>query len=253
MPEPFILLLLIAFVVGVAIGAVSIGGILLIPPLAMLGGLTMHEAMATALFTFTFTGIAGTLLFQRKGSIDWRITVPLCWGALLFAFAGAWLNAISDPRTLTVLLGAVIVFAGVYTLASWRGRQRAALADRPRAQGALLMGIGSIAGLGAGWTGVGGPVISLPPMIVLGFPTLASIGASQVIQILAAASGTLGNLAFGSIDFALALPVTVAEVAGVGGGAAIAHAVNQVVLRRFVGALCVPVGVLLIAHALRWI
>jgi uncharacterized membrane protein YfcA len=193
------------------------------------------------------------MLFQRKGSIDWRITVPLCAGALVFAFVGAWLNAVSDPRTLAVLLGAVIVFAGVYTLASWRGRQRPALADRPRAQAALLAGIGSIAGVGAGWTGVGGSVISLPPMVVLGFPTLASIGASLVIQILAAASGTLGNLAFGSIDFALALPVTVAEVAGVGGGAAIAHAVNQVVLRRFVGALCVPVGVLVIAHALGWV
>lgn len=253
MSEPFILLLLIAFVVGIAIGALSIGGILLIPPLAALGGLTMQEAMATALFTFTFTGIAGTLLFQRKGSIDWRITVPLCAGALVFAFVGAWLNAISDARTLTVLLGVVIVFAGVYTLASWHGARRTALSDRPRAQGVLLAGIGSVAGLGAGWTGVGGPVISLPPMVVLGFPVLASIGAGQVLQIIAAASGTLGNLAFGSIDFALALPVTAAQVAGVGGGAAIAHSVDQVVLRRFVGALCVPVGVLLIAHALRWV
>jgi uncharacterized protein len=76
--DPFVLLLLIAFGVGALIGTVGVGGILLIPALAALGGLGIREAMATALFTFTFTGIAGTLLFQRKGSIDWRITWPVC-------------------------------------------------------------------------------------------------------------------------------------------------------------------------------
>jgi uncharacterized protein len=174
-------------------------------------------------------------------------------GALVFAFAGAWLNAITRPQTLVLLLGAVIVGAGVYTLVSWHGMQRAALSDRPGAQRALLAGIGSISGLGAGWTGVGGPVLSVPIMLLFGFPALASIGASQVLQILAAASGTLGNLAFGSIDFTLAAPVTTAELAGVCGGAAIAHAVDQVVLRRLVGVVCVPLGAYLVAQGLGWV
>ena len=253
MIDPFLLLLLIAFAVGMLIGVVGIGGILLIPALAALGGLGMQEAMATALFTFAFTGITGTVLFQRRGNIDWRITVPLCAGVLLFAPLGAWLNALSRPQILTALLGAVIVFAGAYTLASWHGRPRTALADRPRAQQALLAGIGSVSGLGAGWTGVGGPVLSVPIMVMFGFPALASIGAGQVIQIVAAASGTLGNLAFGAIDFALAVPVAAAEVAGVVVGAAIGHAVNQIVLRRFVGVLCVPVGLFLFARAFGWL
>lgn len=252
MLDPFLLLLLIAFAVGILIGAVSIGGILLIPALAALGRMGMQEAMATALFTFAFTGIAGTLLFQRRGSIDWRITVPLCAGALVFAPLGAWLNALSQPLILTALLGAIIVFAGSYTLASWHGRPRTALAGRPGAQRALLAGIGSVSGLGAGWTGVGGPVLSVPIMVLFGFPALASIGAGQVIQIVAALSGTLGNLAFGGIDFTLALPIAAAEVAGVVVGAAIGHAVNQIVLRRFVGMLCLPVGLFLIARAFGW-
>lgn len=253
MIDAFPLLLLIAFAVGVMIGAVSIGGILLIPALAALGGLGMQEAMATALFTFAFTGITGTFLFQRKGSIDWRITVPVCAGVLPFAFVGAWLNALSRPQILTALLGAIILFAGAYTLASWHGRQRTALADRPRAQQALLGGIGAVSGLGAGWTGVGGPVLSVPIMVLFGFPALASIGAGQVIQIVAAITGTLGNLAFGAIDFALAVPVATAEIAGVVAGAAIGHAVNQLVLRRFVGVLCVPVGGFLFARAFGWL
>jgi uncharacterized membrane protein YfcA len=247
-----VVLLLIAFAVGALIGAVGVGGILLIPALAAFGRLGMHEAMATALFTFTFTGITGTLLFQRKGSIDWRITVPVCAGALLFAFLGAWLNSRMRPQLLGLLLAAVIIFAGIYTLASWRPANRAAFDRRPGAQQALLAGIGSVAGFGSGLTGVGGPALSVPLMVLFGFPALASIGTSQVIQIIAAISGTLGNLKYGAINFALAVPVTCAEVVGVFFGAALAHAVNQLVLRRFVGFLCIPVGVFLIGQALGW-
>jgi uncharacterized membrane protein YfcA len=210
----------------------------------------MHEAMATALFTFAFTGIVGTILFQRKGSIEWQITWPVCAGAVLFAFVGAWLNSRTQPQTLTILLAAVIIFAGVYTLASWRGRESAALDEHARAQQMLLVAIGAVAGFGSGLTGVGGPALSVPMMVLFGFPALASIGASQVIQIIAAASGTLGNLQFGVIDFALALPVTACEVVGVFAGAALAHSVNQLVLRRLVGILCIPIGVFLIARAL---
>jgi uncharacterized membrane protein YfcA len=68
----------------------------------------------------------------------------------------------------------------------------------------LLVAVGGIAGFGSGLTGVGGPALSVPLMVLFGFPALVSIGASQVLQIVAAVSGTLGNLRFGSIDFGVA-------------------------------------------------
>lgn len=246
-------LLSIAFAVGTLIGAVGVGGILLIPALTTFAHLGVHEAMATSLFTFIFTGITGTALFQRKGTIQWRVTTPICAGALVFAFAGAWINSLSAPRTLALLLAGVILFAGVYTLAAWHRTGHAAFERRPGAQQALLAGIGSVAGFGSGLTGVGGPALSVPLMMLFGFPALVSIGASQVIQIIAAVSGTLGNLRFGSIDFQLAGPVTVMEMAGVFLGSRLAHSVNQLALRRFVGVTCIPVGLLIIAHALEWL
>ncbi|MBI3935358.1 MAG: sulfite exporter TauE/SafE family protein, partial [Betaproteobacteria bacterium] len=96
-----ILLLPVAFGIGLLIGGVGIGGVLLIPALSAFAGLTIHQAMATALFTFLFTGVAGTVMFQRRGSIEWRITVPLCAGAVVFAFLGAWLNSLATPAVLT--------------------------------------------------------------------------------------------------------------------------------------------------------
>lgn len=241
-----------AFIVGALIGAVGIGGVLLIPALSAFAGLGIHEAMATALFTFIFTGITGTVLFQRRGSIDWRITVPVCTGAVLCAFLGAWMNSLTRPLMLALILAGIIIFAGVYTLATWRGMQRPALHDRPQAQQGLLLGIGAAAGFGSGLTGVGGPALSVPMMVLFGFPALAAIGTSQVIQIIAAASGTLGNLQFGTINFSIASVVTVLEIAGVFLGARIVHSVNADSLRKFVAVLCIAVGIYLIARALGW-
>lgn len=245
-----ILLLLAAFGVGALIGAVGIGGILLIPALTAFAGLGIHEAMATALFTFAFTGITGTVMFQRRGSIDWRITAPVCAGALPFAFVGAWLNSHTRPTVLALLLAAVIIFAGIYTLAAWRGMRDPTFHANQRLQRALLVSIGAVSGLGSGWTGVGGPALSVPLMVLFGFPALPSIGASQVVQIIAALSGTLGNLNFGTVNFSVAAAVTVLEIAGVYVGARIAHAVSPGPLKRFVAWLCIVVGAFLVARAL---
>ena len=245
-------LLLTAFGVGALIGAVGIGGILLIPALTAFAGLPIHAAMATALFTFAFTGVAGTVMFQRRGSIDWAITRPVLVGAVFFAFAGAWVNSLTGPGALAILLAAIIIFAGVYTLATWHGMPEPAFYRHQQAQQLLLLAIGAIAGLGSGLTGVGGPALSVPLMVLFGFPALTSIGTSQVIQIVAAVSGTLGNLQYGRIDFGIAATVTLLEIAGVLLGAHIAHAVNANWLRKFVAALCIVVGFALIARELHW-
>lgn len=244
-----LLLLVISFGVGVLIGAVGIGGVLLIPALVAIAGLPIHEAMATALFTFLFTGVLGTLLFQKYGSIDWRLTAPVCVSAAASAFFGAWVNSRIQAPALGLILALIIIFAGVYTLASSHGVPRAALGHHPAAQTALLLGIGAVSGFGSGLTGVGGPALSVPIMVMFGFPTLPTIGASQVIQIFAALSGTLGNLQYGVINFKVGALVITLEAAGVLVGVRIVHAVNLQLLRRFVAALCVVLGSGLLARA----
>lgn len=243
-------LLSIAFGVGALIGAVGIGGVLLIPALTAFAALPIQTAMATALFTFTFTGIVGTAMFQRRGSIDWVVTRPVLFSAVIFAFVGAWVNSIARPMTLALVLAGIIIFAGVYTLFTWQGMRQAAFRDDARGQRLLLVAVGGIAGFGSGLTGVGGPALSVPLMVMFGFPALVSIGASQVLQIVAAISGTLGNLRFGSIDFGVAAVVTLIELAGVIVGVRLAHAVDAGVLRKAVAVLCLVVGTALIIREL---
>jgi len=236
------LLVVVSLAVGTLIGAVGVGGILLIPALNLLGGLPIHQAMATALFSFIFTGIVGTWLFQRRGSIDWGVTVPVCLGSAFFGFLGAWANSKINAPVLSLILALVIAFAGIYTLSSNDRSSHVPLQGRPRVRQALLIAIGAVAGFGSGLTGVGGPALSVPIMVLFQFSPLTAIGASQVIQIIAAVSGTVGNFQYGSIDFRIAALVALFEVLGVYFGVRIVHAVNAQSLRRFVGGLCILVG-----------
>ena len=238
-----------AALVGLFIGAVGVGGVLLIPFLAMLGGLGIHAAAATALFTFLFTGLFGTWLFQRRGSINWRLTLPVCIGAVLFAYLGSAAATHIAPQTLAVTIAAIIIGAGAYVFVPPRGPLRAPRDGRGRGDLMMLIAVGAAAGFGSGLSGAGGPLFSVPLMVILGFAPLAAVGASQVLQIIASVSGSLAALQDGRIDFALAAWVTGFELAGVAAGVWLAHAVSASALRRVAGALCIAVGTFMLMRA----
>ena len=79
---------------------------------------------------------------------------------------------------------------------------------------------------------------------------LAAIGTSQVLQIVVATSGTVGNLQYGSIDFMTAAWVSLFALLGVLVGARTAHAVNAITQRRMVAWLCIVVGGFMLARSL---
>jgi uncharacterized protein len=108
--------LVCCLVVGIFVGAVGIGGVLLIPALMIFSGLTVHQAAATALFTFLFTGVLGSWLFTRRGTIEWHISMPVCVGAFVLSFIGAAVGARISPLTLIWVVAAILLGAGFYIL-----------------------------------------------------------------------------------------------------------------------------------------
>src|SRR5579884_1693930 len=101
--------------VGFCIGAAGVGGIILVPAL-MFAGLTTRQAQSTSLFTFLFTGIYGAWLFQRRGSIQWREALPVCAGAAVFSYLGAWANSLIAVGVLNLVVAVIMIAAGVYLL-----------------------------------------------------------------------------------------------------------------------------------------
>jgi len=240
-----LLLAAVAAFVGLLIGTVGVGGVLMVSFLALFGGLTIHAAAATSLFSFLFTGIIGTWLYQRRGSIDWRITLPVCAAALLFGFGGASVAALVDPRPLAVVIALVIVGAGLYVLFPMKARSQSRDGKGWREQ-ALLASVGAASGFGSGFSGAGGPLFSVPLMVVLHYVPLTAVATSQVLQIVAATSGSIANLRQGFIDWETAAVITVFELLGLVIGVRLAHVASALVLRRLAGTLCVVTGATLL-------
>lgn len=225
------------------------GGVLLIAFLALFGGLSIHQAAATSLFTFLFTGILGTWLYQRRGSIAWRVTAPVCAGALVFGYVGAATAASIDASLLAIIIALVIVGAGIYIFVPQRAAARPRDGRGWREQ-LVLASVGAASGFGSGLSGAGGPLFSVPFMVILRYVPLTAVATSQALQIVAATSGSIENLRNEFIDFRVAALVTVFELAGVMVGVRLAHAASALALRRLAGVLCVATGGLLLLRSL---
>lgn len=95
---------------GIAVGAISGlvgagGGFLLVPALALLGGLAMPAAVGTSLVVIamqSFAGLAGHLATEH---IDWRLAAIVTAAAVIGAVGGERLTALVDPKTLRQAFG----------------------------------------------------------------------------------------------------------------------------------------------------
>lgn len=236
------ILALFALIVGFFCGCTSVGGILLIPAIAVLSTLDMHRTMATALFSFALMSVLGTWLHHRKGSIDWKQAVPLCFGALLFGYVGARANASLSPDWLRHILAGLILFAGLSTLRPSRNVRFDVTTRSGKTQRLALFLLGGSVGFLAGLTGVGGPVLSVPFMIGMGFQPLSAVAIAQPFQVVACASGSIANILSGSIDYGMGLWLTALELAGFTLGILAAYRMNGRRLKMLIACLCILTG-----------
>jgi uncharacterized protein len=239
-----LLLALSALLVGVLIGCVGIGGILLPLALTYLGGLDLHLAMATAMWSFFLTGIAGTVSYARHRSLNWRMVAWLSAGIVPAAVLGARSNLILSEDVLTGLLAVLLVATGADTLL----RRRAAGPSSGSPGTLALLSVGMFVGFGSSLTGTGGPVILVPILLLLRTPILVAVGVSQGVQIPVAASATFGYVLYGQTDFALGTALGIVEVVGVVIGTRIAHYVPASRLRMLVAVALITAGLVLIVR-----
>jgi len=105
--------ILLSFLVGVISSLFGIGGgIVHVPFLIVILGLSVHSATATSHFVLAITSLVGTLVFLRNGQVDLAVAAAMGAGVLLGAQAGARLSMKmrSDPIR-RLLAFAVLVFA----------------------------------------------------------------------------------------------------------------------------------------------
>ena len=234
----FILTTLIAAIVGILIGAIGIGGVLLVPTLTYLLGLGIHVAIATAMFTYLFSGAVGAIEYARQNSIHWSMALWLCLGGMPGAYLGAATTWVTPGVILEGVIGFLVLLSGVQALRGPWDTAESVVNLKPMS----LMVIGLATGFGSSITGTGGPLVLIPILIWMQVPILTAVGLSQVIQIPIALLATAGNLTFGRIEWLIGMGIATLLVLGVVVGARIAHRISRVVLKRFIAFALLLVG-----------
>ena len=237
-------LLGIGLLVGVLIGAIGVGGVLLVPALTYVGGIGIHTAIASAMAAYFFAGGVGVIQFSRYGSIRWNDAVWLAVGAMPGAFIGAAATAAVPGFALELLIASLIIASALNSL---RGKGPLGYAPRTLAPSALIA-IGIVTGIGSSMSGTGGPLVLIPILLWQRVPVLAAVGLSQVIQLPISAFATAGNILYGAIDLPVAAALSVLLMVGVWFGARIAHHVSSLALKRFVSLALLGVGVMMLVR-----
>jgi uncharacterized membrane protein YfcA len=239
--------LLLALPVGGLVGAVGVGGVLLVPALIWLAGLDAHLAVGTATWCFLFTGLVGTLTYARRQAMPWRFAGLLTVGAAPAAAAGALVNGHVPAAAVQLILAVVTAGSGVYNLCA----RFPATGGRHTLPAAIAVAVGAVVGFGSALTGTGGPVLLVPVLLALGVAPLTTVAASQLIQLPLVGFASLAYAGNHLVDYRLGTVLGVLAGAGVLVGAATARRLRNRHLHRLVSATLVAVGAFLFATLLQ--
>ena len=232
--------------IGILIGGIGIGGVLLVPMLTLIFGLSIHVAICAAMFSYIFSGLVGAILYARQRSINWSMAFWLFAGAIPAAFAGAFLSSIISAQGLEFFIAMLIIFVGANAVIS--GGEEKKETDLKKT---TLIGLGTITGIGSSLSGTGGPLILVPILVWLKVPVLTAVGLSQAVQLPIAILATAGNLIYSYVDIKIGIILALALMIGASIGARVAHAVSKTTLKHFVAWVLVVVGTIMVIRVMR--
>jgi len=100
------------------------GGIIFVPAMLLVLGLTMHTAAPTSQLTLLMTAIAGVFTHSALGHPDYIQAVALSAGAFVGAQIGSRLSRFTDEVVLQRLLGVVLMVVAVFLILDGLGIYR---------------------------------------------------------------------------------------------------------------------------------
>ncbi|KUJ92845.1 MULTISPECIES: sulfite exporter TauE/SafE family protein [Archaeoglobus] len=109
--------LFLFFMIGIVAGMLGLGtGWANVPVLNVVMGCPLKIAAGTSKFLMSITDTSAALVYLNSGSVLPLITVPSVLGIMLGSYVGIRLLARVNPKIVRVIIGAILVVAGVKSL-----------------------------------------------------------------------------------------------------------------------------------------
>lgn len=218
------------------------GGILIVPALVLVLGMTQRLAHGTSLAAVLPIAISGVVGFAVEDSIDWPVAAALVVGAMGGAVIGTHALQILSPTALARVFAIVLLLSAArLVLDDSDGSGRGELTLLAFA-GLVLIGL--LSGTLAGLLGVGGGVVMVPAMILLfGIPAAIAKGTSLAVIVPTSVVATQRNLRNGNADLRSAAAVGLAGIASAYGGSKISVGLDERLSNALFAALLTFVAV----------
>jgi uncharacterized protein len=232
-----ILTMTFAVTIGISLGVLGSGGsIVTLPVLVYIAGVPAKEAVGMSMAIVGATSLFGSLVQLRRGNVAVRAALIFSATGMAGAFVGATGTHFVSKRILLLSFAGLMLVVGSLMLRGNRGMGRKSSCSIPRC---LAVGFG--VGLLTGFLGVGGDFLIVPALVLsAGLDTRLASGTSLAVIALNSTTGLLGQLRYTNMDWGLLAQFLFCALVGILAGIALAHRLNETVLRRvFAGALIV--------------
>ncbi|CEA07643.1 hypothetical protein BN1051_00963 [Arthrobacter saudimassiliensis] len=243
--------LLLVVVAGLAAGWVDAvvggGGLIQLPALLLVPGITPVQALATNKMGSVFGTTTSAVTYYRRAHPDLRTALPMAAVALAGSFCGAVLAASLPASVFKPIIVAALIAVAVFTAARPSVGELTKLRHSGRRHYATAGAIGAVIGFYDGLIGPGtGSFLVIAMVVLLGYNFLAASAKAKIVNM----ATNIGALAFflphGSLLWGLGLVLGLSNM--VGGYLGARMAVKQgsrfvrVVFLVVVGALIVKLG-----------
>jgi len=260
--------LVASIVMGLILGTMGGGGsILTVPILVYLFALSPTVATGYSLFVVGITALIGSILFIRRGDVDFLAAGSFALPSVIGVNISRGLVIPTIPSivatvgtfTLTKEILVMVVFSTLMIAASYsmiRKKNERKPIQASAFVRVVLIGLqGLIVGSIAGFVGAGGGFLIIPSLVFMaGLSMRVSVGTSLVIIAFQSLLGFAGDVSRGlQADWPLIVKVTAFAVMGIIAGYAFAHKIKEEKLKFAFGWFVLIMGITILAEQIRHI
>lgn len=198
------------FITALLYSMVGLGGGSAYISLMVLSGVPKDVFPPIALLCNLLVASQGAFRFRQAGHFRWGLFWPFAVTSIPLAYIGGRIRL--PDKVFMILLVIALILAGVRLL-FWRRPESAATTHKGHIMIKLLTGL--VLGFFAGITGIGGGIYLIPTLILLRLATPQEAAAvASLFVVVNSASGLLGHLSKGHMEWPLFLPLAIAVLIG---------------------------------------
>jgi uncharacterized protein len=261
--------MLSAILLGVFIGLVMSlagagGGILAVPLLLFFLHIPLSQATPIGLLAVACAASIGAIIGLKNGLVRYRAALLMSIAGVALSPLGIWSASRINNQYLIIIFSLILLYVSYVSF-----KEQSLNVVNETTQPACntndqsgrfiwtskcsisMMLTGAIAGFLSGLIGVGGGFVIVPALQKLSMLSMQSVVATSLaVTAIIASTVVAGNAAIGNLNLQIALPFSLAAVAGMLMGTLLAGKVDAKILKKVFAALALIVSVLMLSRVI---